>query len=227
MNSTKKGRPFMKTRYRTVIIAGGMFCGSLSAFAQPASLMTPLSDRTAGQASPGNQPLLTEARDAVESQRWTAAEAALARSETVLLNGGIKSALGVVTSPSPAMSYIIQARGAVAQQDQAAALQAIDKAFSVMAAPGAVSAPVGVTLVTGPPPSAIAAPVAAPAAVSAPIVTSALLPGHWQLVGWQYHWVPPDSSYRDVQSSPFIPGHYEYRSGGWVWVAGHYASHAS
>jgi hypothetical protein len=60
-------------------------------------------------------------------------------------------------------------------------------------------------------------------APAAPIVTKALLPGHWALTGWTYHRVPPDTTYRTVQTNPFIPGHFEYRGGAWFWVAGHYA----
>lgn len=217
----------MDTRYRAALMAGGLLCVAMPAFGQPASLLSPLSDQPTASEYAGNQQLLAVARNDVEGERWNAAEVALERSETVLLNNGSRTAAGVVTSPSLAMSYIIQARGAVAQRDQVDALLAIDKAASKMTTPGPLSAPATDAIISGAPPSGNTVTVPAPAASSAPMVTKALLPGHWQLVGWQYHWVPPDSSYRSVQRNPFIPGHYEYREGAWVWVAGHYGSNAS
>jgi len=242
----------MKAKYRALVMAGGMIGAPLPALAQPANLLAPLSgqsadgespggapadgqlqsgQRTTGQASmalyPDSHPLLAAARVDVENHRWNAAEGELERLETVLLDGGVTSFSGVVTSPSPAMSFIIRARVAVKQRDQADALLAIDKTMSTMVAPAGSSPPAGAA-------SASAAQVTsrAPLAGSAinpaltmpamPVITKALLPGHWQLTGSQYHWVPPYASYRTVQTDPFIPGHYEYRGGGWVWVAGHY-----
>jgi hypothetical protein len=130
------------------------------------------------------------------------------------------------------MSFIIQARVAVKQHDQVDALLAIDKSMSTMFPPAGSSPPAA-----APSPSVAQVISTAPVAGSAinpvptmpavPMITKALLPGHWRLTGSQYHWVPPDSSYRTVQAAPFIPGHYEYRGGAWVWVAGHYGKAAS
>jgi hypothetical protein len=232
----------MKTGYRALLMAGGIICVALPALAQPPNLLAPRSgqsadgqfqsgQRTTGQASmgpyPESHPLLAAARVDVENCRWNAAEGELERSETVLLDGGVTSSSGVVTSPSPAMSFIIQARVAVKQHDQADALLAIDKTMSTMFAPAGSSPPAGgasasVAQLISAAPVEGSAINPAPTMPAVPVITKALLPGHWQLTGSQYHWVPPDASYRTVQTDPFIPGHYEYRGGGWVWVAGHF-----
>ena len=226
-------------------------CGR-PAFAQPANLLAPLTGQTpvgqtpvgqtavaqtpVGQTAvaqtpggppttssyPGYLPFLAVAHDDVARYRWNAAEAALERSETFLLNYGVKSSMGVATSPSLAMPYIIQARAAVAQRDQVDALLAIDKAMSAMSAPATAFPPATMAQVLPPPSSVGTVTSGMQARVPMPMITRALLPGHWELTGWQYHWVPPDSSYRGVQTSTFIPGHYEYRGGAWIWVAGHY-----
>ncbi len=242
MERTKERRSFMKTDYRRLLMAGGMIglampAGGRPAFAQPANLLAPLTGQTpVGQTAvaqtlggqpatasyPGYQPFLAAAHDDVARYRWNAAEAALERSETFLLNYGVKSSMGVVTSPSLAMPYIIQARAAVAQRDQVDALLAIDKAMSAMSAPATAFPPATMAQVLPPPSSVGTVTSGMQARVPMPMITRALLPGHWELTGWQYHWVPPDSSYRGVQTSTFIPGHYEYRGGAWIWVAGHY-----
>jgi len=241
MKRTKGRRSLVKTAYRRLLMAGGMIglvmpaCGR-PAFAQPANLLAPLTGQTpVGQTAvaqtpggqpatasyPGYQPFPAAAHDDVARYRWNAAEAALERSETFLLNYGVKSSMGVVTSPSLAMPYIIQARAAVAQRDQVDALLAIDKAMSAMSAPATAFPPATMAQVLPPPSSVGTVTSGMQARVPMPMITRALLPGHWELTGWQYHWVPPDSSYRSVQTSPFIPGHYEYRGGAWIWVAGH------
>jgi hypothetical protein len=244
---SKERWSFMKTGHRALLMAGGMIGVALPALAQPANLLAPLSgqsadgqfrggQRTTGQASmalyPNSHPLLAAARVDVEKHRWNAAEGELERSETVLLDGGVTSSSGVVTSPSPAMSFIIQARVAVKQRDQVDALLAIDKTLSTMFAPAGSSPPAGAA-------SASVAHVLSAAAdersainptptmPALPMITKALLPGHWQLTKSQYHWVPPDTSYRTVETESFIPGHYEYRGGAWVWVAGHYGKATS
>ena len=213
----------MKTGYRALLLAGGMIAVAGPAFAQPANLLTDLNQQPASAPMQSNHPFLAAAHDDVEGRRWKAAEAQLEQSEIFLLNGGVKASNGVVTSPSPAMGYVIQARAAVKQCDQVDALLAIDKAVATMA-----TAEPSTQVALAPPAMPTPAPVApAPnpvaAAPAAPFVTKALLPGHWELTGWKYHWVPPDTTYRTVQTNPFIPGHFEYRGGAWIWVAGHYA----
>jgi hypothetical protein len=72
----------------------------------------------------------------------------------------------------------------------------------------------------------LALPVAIPlpnhAPPTQPTVTSALLPGHWQLQGSQYVWVPPDTTPRPVTYWRFVEGQYVWRGGEWVWVPAHY-----
>jgi len=237
----------MRTGCRALLMAGGMVGVALPALAQPANLLAPLSRQSADGQSAGGQPaggqplaviypdshpFLAAARKDVENYRWNAAEGELERSETVLLDGGVTSSSGVVTSPSPAMSFIIQARVAVKQRDQVEALLAIDKAMSTMfqpagSSPSAAAPSASVAQVISAPPVARSAINPAPTMPALPMITKALLPGHWQLTGSQYHWVPPDTSYRIVETESFIPGHYEYRGGAWVWVAGHYGKAAS
>jgi hypothetical protein len=239
----------VKTAYRRLLMAGSMIglvmpACERPAFAQPANLLAPLTGQTpvgqtpvgqtavartsggqsTGAAYPAYQPFLAAAHDDVTQDRWHAAEADLERSETFLLNGGVKTSMGMVTSPSLAMPYMIQARASVAQRDEVDALLAIDKAMSAMsaAAPAPSFPPAAVTELLPPSSSVGTVRSGMQARVPVPMITKALLPGHWELTGWQYHWVPPDSSYRSVQTSTFIPGHYEYRGGAWIWVAGHY-----
>ena len=227
MQLTKGRRSHMKTGYRAMLIAGGMIGVALPALAQPANLMSPLSQQSASGAVQSYDPFLGAAHDDVERHQWNAAAAGLERSETFLLNNGVTSSAGVVTSPSLAMPYVIQARTAVNQRDQVDALLAIDKARSTPFPSSGSSALVSAAQVTPPPASAVSATMQAPAAAAEPMVTKALLPGHWELVGWQYHWIPPDTTYRTVETNPFIPGHYEYRGGAWIWVGGHYAKATS
>jgi len=63
-----------------------------------------------------------------------------------------------------------------------------------------------------------------PPSVVQPMVTSALLPGHWQLEGARYVWVPPDKEPRPVVYRPLIEGRYVYDwgAGSWVWNPLHF-----
>jgi hypothetical protein len=68
-------------------------------------------------------------------------------------------------------------------------------------------------------------PVIVPAALPPlPPVTRALLPGHWQLQGAQYDWVPPETRLRVVEARPFIPSQNVWMGGRWVFVPTHYGS---
>ena len=78
-------------------------------------------------------------------------------------------------------------------------------------------APPSVTAPPSPPPLTPAPPAAGP-----PIVTYALLPGHWQLQGAQYVWVPPETVPRPVVSGRLVQGHYVWRAGEWIWVPAHF-----
>jgi len=99
------------------------------------------------------------------------------------------------------------ARQALAAGDRPGTLRAIDDA---LAAPYMVArraqplpaTPSPVVDVTLPPPSQ-------------PSVTYALLPGHWQLEGARYIWVPPETALRRVEARPLIEGRYVWRDGEW------------
>ena len=54
-----------------------------------------------------------------------------------------------------------------------------------------------------------------------PPVTHVLLPGHWQLEGARYLWVPPETTLRRVQPSSFVEGRYVWHGGDWHWVPAH------
>jgi hypothetical protein len=220
----------METGYRALLLgAAGMMGIALPAFARPADPLAPLSQQQPAVAAPlpGHHPFLAAAHDDVENHQWHAAEAQLECSETFLLNAGVTSSSGVVTSPSPAMPFIIQARMAVKQRDQVDALVAIDKAMATMVDEPQGSSPPEVIAQQIKPPHPPTYLTAASGPNSTPMVTKALLPGHWELAGWQSRWVLPDTSYRPVQNNLFIPGHSEYRGGAWVWVGGHYAADGS
>jgi len=68
-----------------------------------------------------------------------------------------------------------------------------------------------------PPPPAVV-----PAPPPEPMITKALLPGHWQLGSWQYHWVPPETQLRTVETHQWVQGHYVWLGGVWNWVPSHY-----
>lgn len=226
----KMGRhSLMETGYRALFLgAAGMIGVALPAFAQPANLPAPLSQQQQAVTAPlPSHPFLAAAHEDVENHQWHAAEAELERTETFLLNAGVTSSSGVVTSPSPAIPYIIQARMAVKQRDQVDALVAIDKAMATMSDEPRGSGPPEIVAQQMKPPLPPTNLTAASGPTFTPMVTKALLPGHWQLAGWQSRWVPPDTAYRPVQSNLFIPGHSEYRGGAWVWVGGHYAADGS
>ena len=70
-----------------------------------------------------------------------------------------------------------------------------------------------------PPPTSV---VVAPPEVLTPPVTRALLPGHWQLDGARYVWVPPETRLRPVQLRPLVLGENVWKDGRWVYVPTHY-----
>jgi hypothetical protein len=216
----------MKITYRALLMTGGMLSVAAPALAQPESLLAQLNRKPTAPAFVSHYPYLDNAHEAVQLQHWAGAEAALERSETFLLNSGVRSSAGLVASPYQAVSYVIEARAYVQQRDQVDALLAIDKAISAPNAPEE-SRSLGVVVVPPPPGTITTVTRQISAVVPVPMVTKALLPGHWQLVGWQYHWVPPDTTYRSVQANEYITGHYEYRGGNWIWIGGHYGTPTS
>src|SRR6202012_5800947 len=104
-------------------------------------------------------------------------------------------------------------------RDRPGALAASRRALA--AVPDAASEARSMTTDQAVPPPPTPSP-ATQAPPPAPMITQALLPGHWQLSGWQYHWVPPETRLRPVDTRPFVPAHYVWRDGAWVWDAGHY-----
>jgi WXXGXW repeat (2 copies) len=66
---------------------------------------------------------------------------------------------------------------------------------------------------------------AAPAGIPAPQVprvSYSILPGHWQLDGARYVWVPLEARPRRVEDRAFALGHYVWRGGEWSWMPGHF-----
>ena len=88
----------------------------------------------------------------------------------------------------------------------AAALSASAQPINLLAPPTATAPPSPLPLTPAPP------------AAGPPFVTYALLPGHWQLQGAQYVWVPPETVPRPVAYGRLVQGHYVWRAGEWVWV---------
>ena len=68
----------------------------------------------------------------------------------------------------------------------------------------------------------MAIPLSNDASPMQPTVTYALLPGHWQLQGSQYVWVPPETIPRPVTYWRFVEGQNVWRGGEWVWAPAHY-----
>ena len=73
-----------------------------------------------------------------------------------------------------------------------------------------------------PPPSPVVAEV--PVIVLPPPVTKALSPGHWQLEGARYAWVPPETRLRPVQLRPLVLGENVWKDGKWVYMPAHLAA---
>jgi len=143
-----------------------------------------------------------------------AARSAIDRGQTRLLD----RAVGLNSAQEPddrrAVLDIGVARQALAAGDRPGALRAIDDALAAhymvaRPAPLMPATPSPVVDVTLPPPSP-------------PPVTDALLPGHWQLEGARYIWVPPETVLRRVEARPLIEGRYVWRDGEWHWVPAHY-----
>ena len=153
---------------------------------------------------------LEAARQALEAGRIGEAEDALEQTETRLLNGSAAA----VPANSPDIEHAVlaigTARRALAAHDRQGAIRAINDALAALALAAGVAA-------TSRPPAAPAEP-----APAQPIVTYALLPGHWQLRGAQYVWVPPETVPRPVTYWRFVQGRYVWRGGEWVWVPAHY-----
>ena len=146
---------------------------------------------------PENDPphaFLEAARSAVDRGQTGEAQEALERAETRLLD----RAVGLNSAQEPddrrAVLDIGVARQALAAGDRPGTLRAIDDA---LAAPYLVAR-------RAPPLPATPYPVADFTLPSPrpPSVTYALLPGHWQLEGARYIWMPPETALRRVELGP-------------------------
>lgn len=223
----------MKPRW--IAIAAGLACWSAACFpvlAQP----TPLLPATGAPAANGQQPysgsafatglasptlptdappdvFLKAARTALQDGRPGAAQEALERAETRLVDRPIGPAQVDAPDSTLAVLYIGVARRALAVRDRPGAIDAIDDALAASALAARPMPPVPVSL------SAAVVPAPAP---PVPTVTYTLLPGHWQLDGARYVWVPPETSLRRVEDRPFVQGHYVWRGGAWTWVPSHF-----
>jgi hypothetical protein len=154
--------------------------------------------------------LLEASRRALEAGRIGEAREALERAETRLLSISAVPVQAGAPDSEHAVLAIGAARRALAGHDRHGALRAIDDALAAVTLSAQVATP-------SPPP---VTPIQ-PAPVQ-PIVTYSLLPGHWQLQGAQYVWVPPDTVPRPVAYWRVVQGCYVWRSGEWVWVPAHY-----
>ena len=138
------------------------------------------------------------------------AQKAIERAQTQLLNGSAAAVQANSSDIEHAVLTIGAARRALAAHDRHGAIRAIDDGLATLT--------LGVGIATqSPPPTA-----RRQAAPAQPIFTYALLPGHWQLQGAQYVWVPPETVPRPVAYWRFAEGRYVWRGGEWVWVPSHY-----
>ena len=108
------------------------------------------------------------------------------------------------------------ARQALVAGDRAGTLRAIDDA---LATPYAVARRA--------PPMQASAPATAAAVPARPgpqPVSYGLLPGHWQLEGARYVWIPPETTLRRVEARPLVESRYVWRDGKWHWAAARYSN---
>jgi hypothetical protein len=164
-------------------------------------------------------PYLDAAQTALEGGRYGAARAALEQAETRLLNDGAVSDAGTISAGGQALTQVRLARDAAIRHDRRTALTAITMAIAA-AQEALQPQPVPVEAQAAPRPPAAAL---APALPPVPMITKALLPGHWQLGSWQYHWVAPETQLRTVETRSWVQGRYVWRDGAWTWVPSHYA----
>jgi hypothetical protein len=167
-----------------------------------------------GPSLPADEPrrvFLEAARRALEAGRIEEARGeALERAETRLLDAPAAPVQASSPERQDAVLAIGEARRALAAHDRQGAIRAIDDALAAATLVARVTTP-------SPPPVAPTQP-----APDQPSVTYALLPGHWQLQGAQYVWVPPEIDPRPVAYWRFVQGRYVWRGGEWVWAPAHY-----
>jgi hypothetical protein len=225
---------------RSLTLAGALLCiAASSAFAQPINLLapvqaTPLPPPRAGNSlpmmpaiTPSNHasalPPLEAAEAAVSGRRYGQASQDLEAAETRLLNDGASPNGSTVTPGGQALAQIRLARDAVRRRDRQTGLTAISMAIGAAQEPIPNPAPPIASIAPPPAPPAVVAAVAPPPPPPVPTVTKALLPGHWQEGSWQYHWVPPETRLRPVETRAVQQGQFVFKTGiGWVWVPTHY-----
>lgn len=163
-------------------------------------------------------PYLDAAQTGLEGGRYGAARAALEQAETRLLNDGAVSEAATISAGRQALTQVRLARDAATRHDRRTAVTAISMAIAAAQEP-LQPQPVPAEAQSAPRSPAM---VPAPPAPPVPIITKALLPGHWQLGSWQYHWVPPETQLRTVETRSWAQGRYVWRNGAWTWVPSHY-----
>ena len=229
-------------RARHLILAGALICiAGSGACAQPVNLLgpiqaTPLPPPRIGTSLPmmpaitaSNYatavPSLEAAETAVAGRRYRQAADDLEAAETKLLNAGAQPIGGTVTPGGQALAQVRLARDAVRRRDRQAGLTAISMAIGAAQEPIQQPAP---PLVAEAPPSSstvVIATAAPPPPPPVPMVTKALLPGHWQEGSWEYHWVPPETALRPVETRSVRQGEFVFKNGiGWVWEPSHYVN---
>jgi hypothetical protein len=163
-------------------------------------------------------PYLDAAQTALGGGHYGAARAVLEQAETRLLNDGAVSDATTISAGGQALTQVRLARDAARRHDRRTALTAVSLAIAAAQEP-LQPQPVPVEAQAAPRSPVV---VPAPAAPPMPMITKALLPGHRQLGSWQYHWAPPETRLRTVQTHPWVQGRYVWRDGAWFWVPSHY-----
>ena len=157
---------------------------------------------------------LQAARAALAGGRTGEAQEAMERVEARMLNRAVDATRAASPDSDRAVLDVGAARQALAAHDRPGAARAIDDAIGAVSSPlpaaPIASAPVVVASPPSPPPP------------EPPPVTRALLPGHWQLRGANYVWMPPETTLRRVEERLYVQGRYAWRSGAWVWLPAHY-----
>jgi hypothetical protein len=244
MTAHRKGGEGMFPFRLAVAAAASVVAGSATAAAgQPINLLapTPLTPSSAaiqqaplpppgGAVAPSPTPAITvssylsavpyleAAQTALQGGRYGAAHAVLEQAETRLLNDGAVADAARISAGGQALTQVRLARDAAIRRDRRTALTAVSMAIAAAQEP-LQPQPVPVDAQSARQPLAVTP---APAAPPVPMITKALLPGHWQLGSWQYHWVPPETQLRTVETRPWVQGRYVWRDGAWTWVPSHY-----
>jgi hypothetical protein len=229
-------------RARHLLLAGALICAAGGAArAQPINLLgpvqaTPLPAPRIGTSLPmmpamtaSNYatavPPLEAAETAVAGRRYRQASDDLEAAETRLLNAGAQPIGGTVTPGGQALAQVRLARDAVRRRDRQTGLTAISMAIGAAQEPLQQPAP---PVVAEAPPArsrVVIATGAPPPPPPVPMVTKALPPGHWQEGSWEYHWVPPETALRPVETRSVEQGQFVFKNGiGWVWEPSHHVN---